>query len=351
MERDPHQLIEGVLIACYAIGAAQAFLYIRGEMALAQERVAAGAQRGLRRRLHRQEHPRHRLLRRHRPALGRRRLHRRRGDRRSSRSSRATGACRGSSRRTSRRPRASTCQPTIVNNVETLSNLPWIVAQRRRRLRRRSGADDSPGTRMFAVSGHVERPGVLRDRVRHHDVPRPDLRRRVRRGIRDGNAAQGVHPRWRARRRGSSRSTSTCRSRGPGRRRCRLDARLGRHHRDGRDHRHGARPPGGSCGSSPTSRAASARRAARARPGSRRSCTASSTATAGPSDLDLLLDVCDNISPGDHLAAQADHDLPARPVGRVADRVGDRRASATSSTRYIAAAERRRSPCPSSGKA
>ena len=40
MEKDPHQLIEGVLIACYAIGAEQAFLYVRGEMALAQERIA-----------------------------------------------------------------------------------------------------------------------------------------------------------------------------------------------------------------------------------------------------------------------------------------------------------------------
>ena len=40
MERDPHQLIEGVLLACYAIGASQAFLYVRGEMALAQERIA-----------------------------------------------------------------------------------------------------------------------------------------------------------------------------------------------------------------------------------------------------------------------------------------------------------------------
>ena len=40
MELDPHQLIEGIVIACYAIGAAQAFLYVRGEMALAQERIA-----------------------------------------------------------------------------------------------------------------------------------------------------------------------------------------------------------------------------------------------------------------------------------------------------------------------
>src|SRR5690554_4557785 len=40
MERDPHQLIEGVLIACYAVGCSQAFLYVRGEMALAQKRLA-----------------------------------------------------------------------------------------------------------------------------------------------------------------------------------------------------------------------------------------------------------------------------------------------------------------------
>ncbi|MFZ9356159.1 MAG: NADH-quinone oxidoreductase subunit F, partial [Ilumatobacteraceae bacterium] len=40
MERDPHQLIEGIVIACYALNAAQAFLYVRGEMALAQERLA-----------------------------------------------------------------------------------------------------------------------------------------------------------------------------------------------------------------------------------------------------------------------------------------------------------------------
>ena len=40
MERDPHQLIEGCLIAAYAIGAAQVFLYVRGEMPHAQERIA-----------------------------------------------------------------------------------------------------------------------------------------------------------------------------------------------------------------------------------------------------------------------------------------------------------------------
>ena len=49
-------------------------------------------------------------------------------------------------------------EPTVVNNVETLSNLPWIVA---------TGATPFPpwatgvsaGTRILALSGHVRRPG------------------------------------------------------------------------------------------------------------------------------------------------------------------------------------------------
>lgn len=50
--------------------------------------------------------------------------------------------------------------PTIVNNVETLSNMPFLM---------RVGPDeyasigtpDCPGPKLFSVSGHVERPGVL----------------------------------------------------------------------------------------------------------------------------------------------------------------------------------------------
>src|SRR5215204_2314594 len=34
MERDPHQLLEGIVLACYAIGAESAYIYIRGEMVL-----------------------------------------------------------------------------------------------------------------------------------------------------------------------------------------------------------------------------------------------------------------------------------------------------------------------------
>ena len=39
LEGDPHQLIEGIVIAAYAIQAHHAFIYMRGELALAADRV------------------------------------------------------------------------------------------------------------------------------------------------------------------------------------------------------------------------------------------------------------------------------------------------------------------------
>jgi len=39
MERDPHSLVEGILISCYALQSEHAFIYIRGEMGHAYERV------------------------------------------------------------------------------------------------------------------------------------------------------------------------------------------------------------------------------------------------------------------------------------------------------------------------
>ena len=158
MERDPHQLIEGVLIACYAVGLAQAFLYVRGEMALAQERIASalneayaagyvgknilgtdfsvdvvltwgagayivGEETGLieslegNRGMPRLKPP-------YFPA--------------------AIGLYQ---------------KPTIVNNVETLANLPWIMSNGGEAFAK-LGAESSKGMRMFAVSGHVNKPGV-----------------------------------------------------------------------------------------------------------------------------------------------------------------------------------------------
>jgi NADH-quinone oxidoreductase subunit F len=51
-------------------------------------------------------------------------------------------------------------QPTIVNNVETMSNLPWIVANGGAAFAE-MGSEQSTGMRMFAMSGHVKTPGVF----------------------------------------------------------------------------------------------------------------------------------------------------------------------------------------------
>ena len=44
VERDPHQIVEGTIIAAYAIGAAQAFVFCRGEFALGLECITAEQQ-------------------------------------------------------------------------------------------------------------------------------------------------------------------------------------------------------------------------------------------------------------------------------------------------------------------
>ena len=49
--------------------------------------------------------------------------------------------------------------PTIVNNVETLAVVPWII-QNGAAAYKAIGTEKSPGTKLFSVSGHVQRPGV-----------------------------------------------------------------------------------------------------------------------------------------------------------------------------------------------
>jgi NADH-quinone oxidoreductase subunit F len=159
MERDPHQLIEGALLACYAVGCGQAFLYVRGEMALAQERIAAALNEAYAA-----------------GYVGRNIL----GSDFSVDVVLTWGAgayivgeetaliesLEGNRGMPRLKPpffpaaKGLYMQPTIVNNVETLSNLPWIVTNGGQAFAD-LGAENSRGTRVFAVSGHVRNPGVF----------------------------------------------------------------------------------------------------------------------------------------------------------------------------------------------
>ena len=192
MERDPHQLIEGCLIACYAAGLAQCFLYIRGEMALAHERVgqalneayAAGY-------------------------IGRNILgtnfsvdivlHWGAGAYVVGEETALIESLEGNRGEPRLKPPYFPAaiglygQPTIVNNVETLANLPWLAVNGPPAYLA-IGTPTSPGTRMVAVSGHVNRPGVFeiingsttfRDLLYGDDYCQ---------GIRDGNELKAFVP-------------------------------------------------------------------------------------------------------------------------------------------------------------
>ncbi len=159
LERDPHQLIEGILLACYAVGCAQAFLYVRGEMALAQERLAQALNDAYAK-----------------GYVGRNILgtdfsvdvvlHWGAGAYIVGEETALIESLEGNRGMPRLKPPYFPAavglyqRPTIVNNVETLSNLPWIVLNGGDSYAA-LGAEASKGTRMFAVSGHVLGPGVF----------------------------------------------------------------------------------------------------------------------------------------------------------------------------------------------
>jgi NADH-quinone oxidoreductase subunit F len=158
MERDPHQLIEGCLIACYAAGLSQCFLYIRGEMALAQERVATALNEAYAAGYVGKN------------ILGSKFsvdiiLHWGAGAYVVGEETALIESLEGNRGMPRLKPPFFPAanglygQPTIVNNVETLANLPWLLCKGVAAYTA-IGTKTSPGTRMVAVSGHVKRPGV-----------------------------------------------------------------------------------------------------------------------------------------------------------------------------------------------
>lgn len=157
LERDPHALIEGMLIAAYALGASTGYIYFRGEYnylihimdaALAEARAA-----GL---------------------LGKNIL----GSDFSHEIYTHTGAgayiCgeetallsslegfRGHPRMKPPFPAVEGvyAAPTVVNNVETLTAVPQVIEMGGTNWRD-LGTERSGGTKLWSVSGHVKKPGV-----------------------------------------------------------------------------------------------------------------------------------------------------------------------------------------------
>ena len=156
IERDPHQLIEGTAIAAYALKCTQAFIYVRGEFALGLERltqaVAEAYARGhLGRDIFRSGFDLDIVV------------HAGAGAYICGEETALLSSLEGHRGEPRIRPpfpavKGLYQKPTVVNNVETLSNLPWIV-QHGGAAYAALGKDKSTGTRIWSLSGHVNRPG------------------------------------------------------------------------------------------------------------------------------------------------------------------------------------------------
>lgn len=158
IEGDPHRLLEGMAIAAYAIGATKAYVYIRAEYPLAIERlktaIAQATEYGL---------------------LGHNILDS--GFDLNIIIKMGAGAfvCgeetalmhsiegkRGMPRPRPPYPAVSGLfgKPTIINNVETLANVPGIVANGKEWFNS-VGTEGSKGTKVFALSGKIENTGLV----------------------------------------------------------------------------------------------------------------------------------------------------------------------------------------------
>ena len=131
MEYDPHQLIEGCAICCYAIGCSTCYIYIRGEYTKATEILEARLKEAYAAGILGENILGSRLQARHVRPPRRRRLHLRRGD---GPARVAGGQARPAARQAAlpRRRRRLRRARRSINNVETLACVPHIIDARRR---------------------------------------------------------------------------------------------------------------------------------------------------------------------------------------------------------------------------
>ena len=157
MERNPHLLIEGCAIACYAIGAKVAYIYIRGEFFHVQHILEAEIEKAYKA-----------------GYLGKNIfgsgfdcdvfVHRGAGAYEAGEETALIESLEGKRAQPRLKPPFPAVEglyncPTAVNNVETLCNVPLIVLNGAEWFAA-LGPEKNGGPKLFCVSGHVKKPGV-----------------------------------------------------------------------------------------------------------------------------------------------------------------------------------------------
>jgi NADH-quinone oxidoreductase subunit F len=185
--KDPHLLIEGVILTCYAVGANDAYIYIRGEyaefMEILQKAIdeayadnLLGANTGYGYRVD--------LT-----------VHRGAGAYICGEKSALVESLEGNRGHPRLKPHTPSPeffygQAALVNNVETIASVPYIVHNGANAYREH-GTEKSPGTLLFAMSGHVEKPGVYEAPF---GTPMIDYINEIGGGVKNGRKLKAVIP-------------------------------------------------------------------------------------------------------------------------------------------------------------
>jgi len=157
LEYDPHLLLEGMILTCYAIGAHDAYIYIRGEYKFFSDRLNEAIEEAYEDGL-----------------LGEKvqgfnyrvdiTVHRGAGAYICGEKSALIESLEGNRGQPRLKPQHPSPEyffgePTLVNNVETIASVPFIINNGAKAYRA-FGTEKSPGTLLFGLSGHINNPGI-----------------------------------------------------------------------------------------------------------------------------------------------------------------------------------------------
>ena len=188
LERDPHALLEGMIIAAYAIGSHKAYVYIRGEYFRSAQRFTHAVE----------EAYSHGWLGKNVQASGFDLdvvIHRGAGAYICGEETALLTSLEGGKGFPRLKPPFPAISglfqcPTIVNNVETLACVPFILREGAERFAA-LGTAKQGGTRLFSVCGHVNRPGLYEAPV---GITLRDLIEVHAQGVRGGRTLKAVIP-------------------------------------------------------------------------------------------------------------------------------------------------------------
>ena len=188
MQKNPHQLIEGIAIAALAADASRAFIFIRGEYDLQGDILDAAVAEAYTAGYLGQD------------ILGSHRnlelvVHRGAGAYICGEETALLDALEGKRGNPRLKPPFPAVQglyggPTLINNVETLSNVPHIVANGADWFKS-FGTEQSPGTKVVSVSGCVQRPGNYEVEL---GIPTRELIYDLAGGPGDGHQVKAFYP-------------------------------------------------------------------------------------------------------------------------------------------------------------